>query len=45
MSHFTEEQLIEYHFHQTSDGFEDHLKTCPECAASYAALKSDMATP
>ncbi len=41
MNHLTEEQMIE-HFHQPSAGFEDHLKTCTECAASYAALESDL---
>jgi len=43
MNHFTDEQMIEHRFHQPIAGLEDHLKACPECAASYAALESDMA--
>ena len=43
MNHFTEEQMIEHRFHQPIAGLEDHLKTCPECAASYAVLESEVA--
>jgi hypothetical protein len=46
MNHLTEEQMIEYHFHPSANepiaGVEDHLKSCPQCAASYAALESDL---
>jgi hypothetical protein len=42
MNHLTDEQMIDHHFHQPSAAVENHLKTCPQCAAAYAALQNDL---
>jgi hypothetical protein len=43
MKHLKEEELIEHYYGKgESDAAEGHLKSCAECAETYAALKSDL---
>lgn len=45
MSHFNEEALIEYHYGESASAGEiaRHLRECPDCARSYAAIVRDLA--
>ncbi|MBS1801169.1 MAG: hypothetical protein JSS95_15255 [Acidobacteria bacterium] len=45
MNHFTEEELIDYHYGESAsaDAVARHLRECADCARNYAAIERDLA--
>lgn len=43
MKHLTEDELIDRYYGDDRSNTAQHLETCPHCARSYAALRSDLA--
>jgi hypothetical protein len=45
MTHINEEELIDYHYGESldSDTIAHHLRECPDCARTYAAIMRDLA--
>jgi hypothetical protein len=45
MKHYNEEALIDYHYGESAEtnSIAQHLRECPDCARSYAAIMRDLA--